>query len=50
MRGEQDVAFSPGTRVEGPAVCVLPDSTLFVPDGWSGEVDAHGTFVLEDGA
>jgi N-methylhydantoinase A len=50
VRGEQDDAFAPGACVAGPAVCALPDSTLFVPDGWSGEVDAHGTFVLEDRA
>jgi N-methylhydantoinase A len=50
VRGEQDDAFAPGARVAGPAVCALGDSTLFLPDGWSGEVDAHGTFVLEDSA
>jgi N-methylhydantoinase A len=49
VRGEQSDAFAPGARVLGPTVCALPDSTLFVPDGWSGEVDAHGTFVLENG-
>jgi N-methylhydantoinase A len=48
VRGKQSDAFAPGTRVAGPAVCALGDSTLFVPDGWSGEVDAHGTFALED--
>jgi N-methylhydantoinase A len=48
VRAEQSDAFAPGTRVAGPAVCALGDSTLFVPGGWFGEVDAHGTFVLED--
>jgi N-methylhydantoinase A len=50
VEAEQSDAFAPGTRVAGPSVCALGDSTLFLPDGWSGEVDAHGTFVLEDGA
>ncbi|HEV7529894.1 MAG TPA: hydantoinase/oxoprolinase family protein [Solirubrobacteraceae bacterium] len=47
--GEHD-AFAPGARVVGPAVCALPESTLFVPHGWSGAVDRHGTIVLEDRA
>jgi N-methylhydantoinase A len=42
LRGE----LPPGTRVEGPAVCALPEATLAVPRGWSGEVDDHGTVVL----
>ena len=37
-----------GTRIEGPAVVPLPESTLYVPAGWSGEVDAHGTVHLHD--
>jgi N-methylhydantoinase A len=45
---EQGDAFAPGTPLAGPSVCALGDSTLFLPDGWSGEVDEHGTFVLED--
>jgi N-methylhydantoinase A len=49
VRAEQGDEYAPGTRVAGPAVCALGDSTLFLPDGWSGEVDEHGTFVLEDG-
>ena len=39
---------TPGTRIEGPAVCPLPESTLYVPPGWAGEVDAHGTVRLRD--
>ncbi len=39
---------APGTRIEGPAVCPLPESTLYVPAGWTGEVDAHGTVRLRD--
>jgi N-methylhydantoinase A len=48
VEAEQSDAFAPRTRVAGPSVCALGDSTLFLPDGWSGEVDAHGTFVLDD--
>lgn len=39
--------FPQGTRIAGPAVCVLGEATLFVPPGWSGAVDAHGTIVLD---
>jgi N-methylhydantoinase A len=39
---------APGTRIEGPIVCALPGSTLFVPAGWQGEVDAQGTVHLHD--
>ena len=42
-RGE----LEPGTRLEGPALCALPESTLLVPPGWGGEVDERGTIVLE---
>ncbi len=42
-RGE----LSPGTRVEGPALCAMEESTLLVPPGWSGAVDERGTVVLE---
>lgn len=37
----------PGAKVRGPAICALPEATLFVPPGWSGVVDAHGTIVLD---
>ncbi|MFI5009905.1 MAG: hydantoinase/oxoprolinase family protein [Solirubrobacterales bacterium] len=43
LRGE----LPPGTRVEGPAVCSLGESTLFLPPGWVGETDAQGTVHLE---
>ncbi|HEV2815469.1 MAG TPA: hydantoinase/oxoprolinase family protein [Solirubrobacteraceae bacterium] len=41
-----DDDLPPGTRIEGPAVCALPEATLVVPEGWSGEVDEDGTVVL----
>ena len=34
-------------RIEGPTVHPLPDATLFVPPGWSGEVDEWGTVQLK---
>lgn len=37
-------------RLEGPAVVALPEATLVVPEGWSGEADATGTIVLERAA
>lgn len=36
-----------GLRIEGPALCAMPESTLLVPPGWGGSVDEHGTVVLE---
>ncbi len=36
----------PGTGIEGPAVVELPESTLLVPPGWSGEVDDTGTIHI----
>ena len=35
-----------GDRVTGPAVVSLPESTVWIPEGWSGESDAHGTLRL----
>jgi N-methylhydantoinase A len=37
----------PGSEIEGPAVCALPEATLFVPPGWGGSVDVNGTIALE---
>jgi N-methylhydantoinase A len=39
---------APGARerIEGPAVCPLPEATLYVPPGWSGETDEWGTVHL----
>ena len=42
-RGE----LAPGTRLTGPAVCELPEATLVVAPGWSGDVDATGAVSLE---
>ncbi len=39
---------APGTAIEGPTVCPLPGSTLYVPDGWRGAVDDYGTVHLYD--
>ena len=36
-----------GERTTGPAVLHLPETTVAVPDGWAGAVDATGTLVLE---
>jgi len=38
---------APGTRLEGPAVVELPESTLLVPPGWSGKVDGTGTLRVD---
>jgi N-methylhydantoinase A len=42
LRGE----LAPGTRLEGPALCALPESTIVIPPGWGGEVDAYGSARL----
>jgi N-methylhydantoinase A len=36
-------------KVEGPRLVELPGATCWVPEGWSGETDAHGTLVLRRG-
>ncbi len=41
-----DGELPPGTRLRGPLLCALPESTLLVPPGWAGEVDAFGTIHL----
>ena len=40
-------APAPGTRIDGPAVVELSESTLLVAPEWSGEVDPTGTIRLE---
>jgi N-methylhydantoinase A len=42
LRGE----LAAGTVLTGPTLCALGESTLLVPPGWSGEVDAQGTVQL----
>jgi N-methylhydantoinase A len=42
LRGEPEA----GTSIAGPAVVELPEATLLVPPGWSGEVDPTGTIKL----
>ncbi len=44
LRGEPE----PGMHVSGPALCALPEATLLVAPGWSGEVDEFGTIQLVD--
>jgi N-methylhydantoinase A len=38
-----------GTRVSGPLVIDLPESTVLVPPGWAADVDETGTVRLERG-
>ncbi len=33
--------------IAGPAVHPLPEATLYVPAGWSGEMDEWGTIHLQ---
>ena len=40
----------PRLTARGPQVLELEGATLWVPDGWSGETDAHGTLVLRSQA
>jgi N-methylhydantoinase A len=37
---------APGERIDGPAVCALPEATLLVTPGWRGAVAADGTIEL----
>ncbi len=39
-------APAPGTKIAGPAVVELPESTVLVPPQWSGEVDETATILL----
>jgi N-methylhydantoinase A len=52
-----DVRMAPAVSVTGPRlvaagpqVLELEGSTVWVPSGWAGETDAHGTLVLRRGA
>ncbi|MFL5956818.1 MAG: hydantoinase/oxoprolinase family protein [Solirubrobacterales bacterium] len=42
LRGE----LTAGLEIAGPAICELPEATLVVPPGWSGDVHATGTVRL----
>ena len=37
----------PALAARGPQVLELDGATAWVPEGWAGETDAHGTLVLE---
>ena len=37
---------SAGTRLDGPAVVELPESTVLIPPGWTSEVDDTGTIRM----
>ncbi len=37
---------APGTRLQGPALCALPETTVLVPEGWSADVDEMGTIIM----
>ena len=37
----------PGTELQGPAICELPEATLAVPPGYAGRVESSGTIRLE---
>ena len=45
--GPADRAPGSGRSVRGPAAVELDGATCWVPDGWAGQTDAHGTLVLE---
>src|SRR5215218_134701 len=42
-----DLRGGPELRTEGPAVVELEGATCWVPSGWAGATDDHGTLVLE---
>ena len=42
-----DLRGGPALRTEGPAVVELEGATCWVPSGWAGATDDHGTLVLE---
>lgn len=44
------VISGPQRVVRGPAVVELEGATAWVPAGWEGETDAHGTLVLQRSA
>jgi N-methylhydantoinase A len=46
LRGE----LAPGTTLSGLSLCAMPEATLLIAPGWSGEVDEHGSIHLRDSA
>src|SRR5438105_1232599 len=44
---ELDLRTAERRSIAGPALLELPGSTCWVPEGWSGETDEHGTLVLQ---
>ncbi len=53
LQGADDAEREPiegPRRIEGPLVYPLPEATLYIPPGWSGEVDEWGTVQLRGGA
>jgi N-methylhydantoinase A len=42
LRGEPE----PGSRLAGPGLFALPESTLLVPPGWQASVDWQGTITM----
>ena len=40
---------APGSPLEGPCLCALPEATLLIPPSWGGEADRHGTIRLRRG-
>ena len=43
---QQVVVQGPQLAVRGPRVLELDGATAWIPEGWAGETDAHGTLVL----
>jgi N-methylhydantoinase A/oxoprolinase/acetone carboxylase beta subunit len=42
IRGE----LAPGARLQGPALCAMPEATMLIAPGWEGTVDENGTASL----
>jgi N-methylhydantoinase A len=47
VSGPQLELSGPPLTVSGPTVLELDGATCWVPDGWAGTTDRHGTLVLE---
>ena len=45
--GREITLSGPARSAKGPAVVELQGATCWVPPGWTGVTDAHGTLVLE---